>query len=236
MQGRKSIIIMKAGAWQRIGFFVFGLLWVTASAHGQGMPYTYSPSQPPSLHLVERAVPQMAIPQMMTINGQARTAHSPRRALRQALMVPGWGQIYNRQYLKLPFVYAALGGVAYLAFDLNRDYKQYREAYQYIAWENLVATEGNGIDANPRASFKSSYDELVAELGFEPLVSGLQQRRDNLRRNRDFSLIGIGLVYSLTVLDAYISAHLLDFDIGEDLTARVQPHTTGASFSLQFRF
>jgi hypothetical protein len=34
--------------------------------------------------------------------------HSPRGALWRAAAAPGWGQLYNRQYYKIPFVYAGL--------------------------------------------------------------------------------------------------------------------------------
>jgi len=37
--------------------------------------------------------------------------HSPRGALWRAAVAPGWGQIYNRDYIKVPFVWAGLAEI-----------------------------------------------------------------------------------------------------------------------------
>jgi hypothetical protein len=155
--------------------------------------------------------------------------HTPRGALWRAAALPGWGQVYNHQYLKLPFVYTALGGVTALALNQNQNYRLYDRAYLYRAWQDTVGEDGE----NPFAHFKGDYDALVSGFGFQISAGTLRQQRDKFRRNRDFSFIGIGLVYGLTILDAYISAHLLDFDVGEDLTAALRPHPAGLTIALR---
>ena len=154
--------------------------------------------------------------------------HSPRGALWRAAAVPGWGQIYNKQYVKLPFVYGALGGLVYSAITSHNDYTLYREAFQYKAFQEQV--DSGLISENPRLSFKSSYDKVETEFG---TISSrpLEAQRNNFRRSRDFSFVGIGLVYSLAMLDAFVSAHLLDFDVGEDLSMQIIPQPGG--FRLQ---
>ena len=145
--------------------------------------------------------------------------------------MPGWGQIYNRQYIKLPFVYGGLGFLAYRAISRNSDYQLYREAYQYKAWQELV--EAGEAESNPRIGFKSSYDEIAAEFG---AISSrpLQSQRNIFRRSRDLSFVGIGLVYGLAMLDAFVSAHLLDFDVGEDLSFQAAPAPGGLRLSARF--
>lgn len=157
-------------------------------------------------------------------------ARSPKEALRRAAFVPGWGQIYNRQYIKLPFVYGALGGLAAVAIINHRDYSLYRDAFQYKAFQELVDS-GQRTD-NPAANLKGAYDEIAAEFGTIS-SSPIELRRNNFRRSRDLSVIGIGLVYGLAVLDAYVSAHLLDFDDGEDLSLRVTPVPSGIQTTLR---
>lgn len=154
---------------------------------------------------------------------------TPQEALRRALLVPGWGQIYNRQYIKLPFVYGALGGLATLAVLSHQDYTLYRDAFQYKAWQELVDAGEQAV--NPKAEFQPAYNEIVAEFG---AVSSrpIQTQRNNFRRSRDLSLIGIGLVYGLAVLDAYVSAHLIDFDDGTDLSLHVAPVPSGIRTTL----
>ena len=154
--------------------------------------------------------------------------HSPRGALWRAAAIPGWGQVYNKQYVKLPFVYGALGGLVYSAMANHSDYELYKEAFQYKAFQEQVESEL--ITENPRLSFKPSYDKIEAEFG---TISSrpLETQRNNFRRSRDFSFVGIGLVYSLAMLDAFVSAHLLDFDVGEDLNMQIIPQPGG--FRLQ---
>jgi hypothetical protein len=172
-------------------------------------------------------------PERMELVGAIQTGpateRTPEDALRRALLVPGWGQIYNRQYIKLPFVYGALGGLATLAVMSHQDYTLYRDAYQYKAWQELVDAGEQAV--NPKADLQPAYTEVVAEFG---AVSSrpLQTQRNNFRRSRDLSLIGIGLVYGLAVLDAYVSAHLIDFDDGTDLSLRVAPVPSGIQATL----
>lgn len=156
------------------------------------------------------------------------STHSPRGALWRSAAVPGWGQLYNGQRIKLPFIYAALGVLGYQAWSANSDYVLYREAYQYKAWQELV--DAGQQETNPKAGFQSSYDQLAAEFG---AISSrpLRTQRNNFRRSRDLSFIGVGLVYGLAMLDAYVSAHLLDFDVGENLHFQVAPGPEGLGFS-----
>ncbi len=170
--------------------------------------------------------------------------HSPRGALWRAT-VPGWGQIYNRQYYKLPFVYGGLAAVAYAAHSTHSDYIAYRRAYWYA--EPRLWTDG--VPEYPE--FEQAYRDFLVrqnlppdeELGAEEaaqrrqrLAPSLREVRDNLRRNRDLLYIGIGLVYAVTIVDAYVSAHLLDFDIGEDLTMKVGPSPMGLHARIVFEF
>ncbi len=149
------------------------------------------------------------------------------------MAIPGWGQVYNRQYIKLPFLYGAIGGLAFLVSDLNGDYLRYRRAYLYKSFQELV--DSGQLTENPNESLKPYYDELAARFGAIS-SSPLRSQRDKLRRNRDLSIVGIGLVYGLSVLDAYISAHLLDFDVSEDLTVVVRPDPNGLSARLTMTF
>lgn len=159
------------------------------------------------------------------------SSHSPRGALLRGAVVPGWGQIYNKQYIKLPFVYGAIGYFMYQAASSHSDYVLYREAFQYKAWQELV--DSGQAEVNPKSGFKNSYDEISAEFG---AISSrpLENQRNNFRRSRDLSLVGSGLVYGLAMLDAFVSAHLLDFDVGEDLNFQAAPTPGGFRLSVRF--
>ncbi|GAB5521635.1 MAG: hypothetical protein RhofKO_38860 [Rhodothermales bacterium] len=161
--------------------------------------------------------------------------HTPKGALRRAAMLPGWGQLYNRQYYKLPIVYLAVGGIIVTAFILNSEYQLHRCAYRFIAWDEVL--ESRGLEANPYPECESDYNSLLTRYGRTSLSSStILSLRNNLRRNRDLSLIGVGLVYGLTLIDAYISAHLLDFDVSEDLALSVRPTRDGVAAVLRYSF
>lgn len=159
--------------------------------------------------------------------------HSPRGALWRSAAVPGWGQVYNRQHVKVPFVYAALGALVVSTVRNQRDYTLYRDAFQYKAFQELV--DAGQLESNPNADLLPAYNTLVAEFG--PISSRpIETRRNNFRRNRDLSAIGIGFVYGLAMLDAYVSAHLLDFDVEEDLSIRLKVSPVGMGPAVGFRF
>lgn len=159
----------------------------------------------------------------------ATDGRSPRGAVRRALLVPGWGQIYNGQVYKVPFVYAGLAGFVGGAVYYTQEHRFWDRAFLYIRSEELIQTGEQ--EANAFAAFEAEYLELIAqENNGQPVASSrIRPVRDNLRRNRDLFYFGCGLWYALTVLDAYVSAHLLDFDVGDDLSVRLVPTPNGVS-------
>ncbi len=168
---------------------------------------------------------------------------SPRGALWRAAAVPGWGQLYNRHYLKIPVVYLGFGGLTAAALYNNSRYLRYRHAYLFTARE-----DENGEPIFPQ--YADDYARLLQELGLPPesqlseeeiarrrarLEPGFRNQRDAFRRNRDLLYIGIGLWYGLTLLDAYVSAHLLDFDVSEDLTVSLRPAPDASGLAVTAR-
>jgi len=158
--------------------------------------------------------------------------------------VPGWGQLYNRQPLKIPFVYLGLAGFTGTALYVNSRYLLYRHAYLFVVRENA-----DGTPVFPE--YADDHARLLNELGLRPeaeltdeeiasrrsrLAPQFRAQRDNLRRNRDLLYFGIVFWYGLSMLDAFISAHLLDFDISADLAVTVRPQPEGWTASMQWSF
>lgn len=137
---------------------------------------------------------------------QARrdTVPEPRKVMLRSLMLPGWGQYTNRQSWKIPLVYGLIGGVAYYAYYADDRYRGYRAAFY------------NSVDENQDLRFGPTPSWI------NPNLSGdfLRSQRNFYRNRRDFLIIATVLAYGLNVLDAYIFAHMRDFDVGDDLSFR----------------
>jgi hypothetical protein len=125
-------------------------------------------------------------------------------ALRSAIL-PGLGQIYNKKYWKLPLVYGALA-FPISTFNYNKTwYRKTRFAY---------ATRINKDTAN----------FLTIDPELQPLSSAsLKLYRNEFRKNMDFSVIGLLLLWGVNVVDATVDGHLRTFDISDDLSLKVKP-------------
>jgi len=64
-----------------------------------------------------------------TVKEETPFKPNPKKAWKSAAFFPGAGQIYNRQYWKLPIVYGGFMGCAYAITWNNRTYQDYKNAY-----------------------------------------------------------------------------------------------------------
>ena len=137
-----------------------------------------------------------------------------KRAMWLAIVLPGAGQIYNRKYWKLPFVYGGFVGCAYAMRWNNQMFRDYSQAYMDI------------MDDDPNTQSYNQFLHLGATIdasNIERYKEIFRKRKDKFRRWRDmgtFVMIGI---YAFSVIDAYVDASLSEFDISDDLSLRVEP-------------
>ncbi len=153
------------------------------------------------------------------------TAPSPSKAAMLSATFPGLGQIYNGKYWKAPIIYAGFGTLAYFIDFNNREYRMWREAW--------IAR----IDGNPNT---------VDDFPFHS-ADVLERAMNYYRRNLEITYILSVALYLLNILDASVDAHLMNFDVGEDLSLGMQPITVpsvadaslsrqSAQITLRFRF
>ncbi|WP_018615389.1 DUF5683 domain-containing protein [Segetibacter koreensis] len=148
--------------------------------------------------------------------------HDPGKATLRSLIIPGWGQAYNREYWKIPIVYGALGTVAGFYIYNNTWYKRTRDAF------NIRVN-------NDSAHFKSIHPKL------QPLsAQSLQIYRNAFRRDRDYSALYFIITWGLNIVDATVFGHLKDFNVSEDLSLKIHPiirvnGNTGVSLVLGFK-
>lgn len=142
----------------------------------------------------------------------------PQRALWMGAIVPGYGQIVNKKYWKLPIVYGGFMGFAYAITWNNNRYQSYRTAYRDII-DNDPNTNSH-IDILPKGYTLANYPG-----GINTYTSRLNTAQNQFRQYRDLSIILSVAYYALVLLDAYVDAELYDFDISPNLVMNVAPLT-----------
>ena len=130
-----------------------------------------------------------------------------------AIVCPGLGQIYNRSYWKLPIVYGGVLAFTYLISWNGRMYNDYRNAYFDISDDD--PTTDSYLDLSP--NYKGTPEEK------QKLTNSLKTKTTSYRRARDLSIFGSVALYVVSVIDAFVDAHLYDFEVSNDLSFRVEP-------------
>ncbi|HVF82101.1 MAG TPA: DUF5683 domain-containing protein, partial [Flavisolibacter sp.] len=168
-----------------------------------------------------------------------RRLHSPKKATFRSLVLPGWGQAYNKKYWKIPIVYGALGITGGVFVYNLKNYREIRFAYS----AKYKAALPKFDPANPRPGpYQDSSDYGKIKANLLPLgLNTLRFYRDDFRKNIDYSVLFFLLFWGLNVVDATVDGHLKAFDVSPDLSLRfkVGPSqfagTTGASLVLLFK-
>lgn len=145
----------------------------------------------------------------------------PNKAVLYSAIFPGLGQIYNRKYWKLPIIYGGFIGFYYAISWNGRYYNDYTKAYKAIMSDTPRSPENIAIWGAFVGS--SVVPEELSEAQLNSLKTRFRNKRDSYRRYRDLSIIGAVALYGLCMIDAYVDAHLFDFDISPDLSMRVEP-------------
>jgi len=126
--------------------------------------------------------------------------HDPKRAALLSTVIPGLGQAYNKKYWKIPLVWIGLGTFAYFINFNNDQYQFYRK--------NLI------YEVKQDPNFPNQTILTVQQL---------KRARDQFRRNRDQLVLYGVLFYFVQIVDAHVDAHLIEFDVNQDLSARITP-------------
>ena len=123
---------------------------------------------------------------------------NPERAAVMSLLLPGAGQLYNKRFawLKIPVIYGGYGFLIYRGIENRRLFKTFDEAYRLqLDGEEHVFT-GTRFDS-----------ERI-----------LLTQRNRYDKNFQLSYIGLAIFHLVQTLEAYTTAHLLEFDMDESLT------------------
>lgn len=132
---------------------------------------------------------------------------SPTRATIFSTVLPGLGQAYNRNYWKIPVIYAGFGGIGYGLYFYQNYYTEYRDIYNKYRDDYTLA------DRLPETI--RGRDDYT--------LNDVREERNFARRWRDICIIGGSAWYLLNILDAYVYANLFDFDVSDDLSLHLAP-------------
>lgn len=125
---------------------------------------------------------------------------SPSKAAFYSAVFPGAGQIYNNRYWwQLPLIYGGMATSIYFYIDNSNQYDRVRTAF--------------------RRRKAGLSDEFTNPDGTQIISdAGLESAQSQLRQNRDLSLLTTVLIYVLQIVEASVTAHLIQFDDSDTLT------------------
>lgn len=123
---------------------------------------------------------------------------NPGRAALYSLVLPGAGQVYNRKWWKLPIVYAIEGAAIYNVYYSYKQFDYYDDIFK------ILSSGGVHKDFTSASQVKSI--------------------RDKYRKQKEYSWVYAAIAHLVTVFDAYVDRHLIEFDIEEDLNAFKLPN------------
>lgn len=162
---------------------------------------------------------------------EARTTYnplSPAKAAFYSAVLPGLGQAYNNRYWKIPIVYGGLATGIYFYTSNNKEYNRYRDAYK-SRLAGYTTDEFYTVDSS---------GNLVERVS----TGGLERGQKFYRKNKEISLLVTIGIYALNIIDANVDAHLLQFNVDENLS--LVPHfkineldaTSNLGLTLNFNF
>ena len=137
--------------------------------------------------------------------------NSLKKAPLLSMACPGLGQIYNQKYWKTPIIIASIGGAIYAHNFYNNKFQEYKEAY-------IIRTDGN----------KSTIDGYL-----NYSENGLITLQDYYRNQKDLSIIIGAIIYLLNIADAYVDAHLFEYNVNENLSLNFEPSFNHKKNTLQ---
>ena len=193
---------------------VFIFLMITPFLFSQVLKYEYNTQHEilnPNInnitaHNLKSDRPVMA-DSLSTGSKKFRMKKSPAIAVLLSAAVPGAGQFYNQSYWKIPVIAGLVGYFGYEYFNNNSKYKDYRSRYN-----TSITPENPFGDLN------------------------LKSLREFYRDQRDDFIWYFLIVYVVNLVDAYVDAHLFDFNVSQEKLTRLGKTDRELKFMLNYNF
>ena len=137
---------------------------------------------------------------------------TPARAAFYSTVVPGLGQIYTGKTWKVPIIYIALGSAGY-SYLYQRD--------QMNVFRNIYKRRIAGYTDDIYQGRILKNDQLIEGMKFH-------------KNYRDQSFLFFMVFYLLNVIDANVGAHLMQFNVNEQLSFK--PYLKPNDYSTDMNF
>lgn len=193
-----------------VAFFLWGVIFSSKNATAQND--TIPPVIRETAVDTTGGVPRDAIGQDTSGNKKKKWSR-PKKALVWALVLPGAGQAYNHRYWKMPILYAGIGACAYFWITNQVGYSEFKKAYD----RNYTAQQADPTYVIYEDNLKHGTLQVYTSL------AQLSSDKNTYRRYRDLSIAASVALYGISILDAYVDAHLREFDLSPDLSFSVKP-------------
>lgn len=137
----------------------------------------------------------------------------PKKAAMLSLVLPGAGQIFNKKgvWWRLPLCYGAYGYTIYYHIQARNNYFFLKTIYEMRA-KNETLPVGEKLYGR---TVSSGYQNV----SLQALFNDKRKFQEPYER----SYIWLGAAHLFCVADAFVSAHLIAFDIDENISLKVQP-------------
>lgn len=113
-----------------------------------------------------------------------------------SILLPGLGQIYNKEYWKLPIYLGGMAAAVHFYSENNMNFVRYKNIYAEASLPDY---------SGPISKEQAKY------------------YRDIYRRYRDYSILALAAVYLLQIIDANVFSYMHDFEVDDDLSVKISP-------------
>jgi len=145
---------------------------------------------------------ELQINHIETLNQQEHTQNSETKtATILSIILPGAGQIYNKNYWKPALIWGGIAVSLYIS-QVNRElYTEFKN--EYILELGYPKTQSKYHDYNS--------------------LSNIKAQKNLFKRRMETAYIFAGAIYLLQILDANVDAQLMTFDVSDNLSLNLTP-------------
>ena len=144
----------------------------------------------------------------------------PAKVAFYSAILPGLGQAYNKDYWKVPIVYAALGTGVGVAIYNHKEFQRYRTAYK-----DRIA--GRDDEFTIRDDEGTIVNQVFTN-------DNLIDAQDFFRRRKELAILVTAGLYVLQIIEANVDAHLSQYNVDERLSLNPFVERNDYSFSNTF--